>query len=117
MTETITASATGPTGVTFQSGPTGTTATEGVENSLNSPLPQGEDGEAEGWRIKVVDFNPNATDIVEQANQFNAPPRKGTYAVVTVRFTRVEGGSGDVWFDTEASLVVRGQSYPESDEA
>jgi serine/threonine protein kinase len=55
--------------------------------------------------------------VVEQANQFNGPPRKGTYAVVTVRFTRTEGKSSDLWSDMEASLVVRGQTFPESDEA
>jgi hypothetical protein len=66
--------------------------------------------------VKVVDFNPNANDVVEQSNQFNDPPRKGTYAVVTVRFSRTSGGSSDPWFDMEASLTVQGQTYGEADD-
>jgi hypothetical protein len=88
-----------------------------TDSSLSDPFPKGESGEAFGWTVKVVDFNPNANDVVEQANQFNAPPRKGTYAIATVRFTRTEGKSSDPYFDMQASLVVRGQTFPESDEA
>ena len=108
-----------PTGPTFlQSGPTGATgATAQAESSLSDPFPRGEAGEAFGWTVKVVDFNPDATDVVEQANQFNAPPRRGTYAVVTVRFSRTGGKSSDPYFDMQAALVVRGQSYAASDEA
>lgn len=32
-------------------------------------------------------------------------------------FSRTDGGSSDPWFDMEASLVVGGQTYAESDEA
>jgi hypothetical protein len=118
VTTTVTESASGPTGFTFQSGPTGPSATgSSTDSSLSDPFPKGESGEAFGWTVKVVDFNADANDVVEQANQFNAPPRKGTYAIATVRFTRTEGQSSDPYFDMQASLVVRGQTFPESDEA
>jgi hypothetical protein len=118
VTKTVTEPASGPIGFTFQSGPTGPTATgSSTDSSLSDPFPKGESGEAFGWTVKVVDFNPAANDVVEQANEFNARPRKGTYAIATVRFTRTEGKSSDPYFDMEASLVVRGQTFPESDEA
>jgi hypothetical protein len=55
--------------------------------------------------------------VVEQANEFNAPARKGVYAVVTIRFSRTSGGSETPWATMEAALVVNGQTYAESDEA
>ncbi len=110
-----------PTGPVFETGTTGaigaTGATAGTGSSLDSPHPKGEPSEAYGWSVTVADFNPNANDVVEHANQFNAPPRKGVYAVVTVRFARKEGGSEDPWANMDAALVVGGQTYPESDEA
>jgi hypothetical protein len=113
-----------PTGPISQSGTTGTTGTTGAtgaaaepESSLDSPFPKGQPGEAFGWTVKVADFNPDADDVVEQANEFNAPARRGVYAVVTVRFGRTEGQSEDPWANMTAALVVRGQTYPESDEA
>jgi hypothetical protein len=106
-----------PTGP-LQSGPTGATgSTAQPESSLGDPFPKGQPGEAFGWSVKVVDFNPNANDVVEQANQFNAPARRGVYAVVTVRFSRTSGGSEDPWANMEAALVVNGQTYGEGDEA
>ena len=117
-TETISEDAV-PTGPTFlQSGPTGATgATAQPESSLSDPFPRGEAGEAFGWTVRVVDLNPDANDLVEQAHEFNASPRRGTYAVVTLRFSRSGEGSSDPYFDMDASLVVRGQSYADSDEA
>jgi hypothetical protein len=110
-----------PTGPVSETGTTGTTGTTGStaepESSLDSPIPKGQPGEAFGWTVKVADFNPDADDVVEQANQFNAPARRGVYAVVTVRFGRTEGQSEDPWANMTAALVVRGQTYPESDEA
>lgn len=91
--------------------------TEVGENSLTNPFPPGTTGLYEGWRVKVVGFNPDASDEVERANSFNTPPRKGTYAIVTLQFTRTGGGSANVWLGSEASLVVRGDAYPESQEA
>jgi hypothetical protein len=105
----------GPIAESGTTGPTGTTAD--AESSLDSPFPKGQPGEAFGWTVKVVDFNPNANDVVEQANQFNAPPRRGVYAVVTVRFGRTDGASEDPWATMTAALVVGSQTYPESDEA
>ncbi len=113
-TETVTETAPVPT-----PSPTEAPQVDTGENNLTNPLPVGDTGLYQGWRVKVVDFNPDATDEVERANSFNAPPRKGTYAIVTIRFTRTEGGSADVWLDTssEASLIVRGESYREAEEA
>jgi hypothetical protein len=62
VTKTVTGSASGPTGFTFQTGPTGPTATgSNTESSLSAPFPKGESGEAFGWTVKVVDFNPTRT--------------------------------------------------------
>lgn len=106
---------TGPISETAATGPTGSTA--GAESSLDIPFPQGQPGEAFGWTVKVADFNPDADDEVEHANQFNAPPRRGVYAVVTARFGRTEGGSEDPWANMTAALVVGGQTYPEATDA
>lgn len=124
-TRTVTVTATPdveePTGPTVTTGATGPTAAgptdTGSESTLADPFPRGDAAGAYGWRIKVVDFNPDANDVVQQANQFNEPARRGTYAIVTVRFNREDGGSSDPWFDMQASLVVSGQTYTESDEA
>jgi hypothetical protein len=86
------------------------------ESSPSDPFPRGAALGAFGWTVKVVDFNPDATDEVEQANKSNAPPREGTYAAVTVRFGRTGGGSSDPNFDMLAALWVRGQAYATSDE-
>ncbi len=104
-----------PTGTTINSVPP--SEDTGSESTLGDPFPRGDAAGAFGWRMKVVAFNPDANAIVEQANQFNEPARKGTYAIVTVRFSRMDGGSSDPWLDMEMSLVVRGQTYAESDEA
>jgi hypothetical protein len=122
VTVTVTPDVETPTGPTVATGPTGPTATgttgeTGGESTLADPFPVGDSAGAYGWRIKVVAFNPDANDVVQQANSFNRPARRGTYVVATVRFSRTEGGSSDPWFDMEASLVVGGQTYAESDEA
>jgi hypothetical protein len=68
VTKTVTEWASGPTGFTFQSGPTGPNATgNSTDSSLSDPFPKGESGEAFGWTVKVVDFNPDANDVLEQA--------------------------------------------------
>lgn len=118
-----------PTGPIAETGTTGATrgatgatsgaigATAGAESSLDSPFPKGQSGEAFGWSVKVADFNSDANEVVEHANQFNAPPRKGVYAVVTLRFARTDGASEDPWANIDAALVVGSQTYTESDEA
>lgn len=124
-TRTVTVTATPdvdtPTGPTVTTGATGPTATgptdTGTESSLAEPFPRGDAAGSFGWRMKVVAFNPDADSIVEQANQFNAPARRGTYAIVTVRLSRTDGGSSDPFFDMNMSLVVDGQTFAESDEA
>jgi hypothetical protein len=57
-----------------ESGTTGATgSTAAPESSLDSPFPKGQPREAFEWTVKVADFNPNADDVVEQANEFIAP--------------------------------------------
>jgi hypothetical protein len=92
-----------------------TGATAWTKSSLSDPFPRGEAGEAFGWTVMVVDFNPDANDVVEQANEFNSRPRRGTYAVVTLRFNRTSGGSSDPYFDMQEWLVVEGQTYADDD--
>jgi hypothetical protein len=104
---------TGSTGTTAATGPTGSTG----GSTLAEPFALGVDASAYGWTIKVTDFNPSGTEAVKQANQFNDPPRKGTYAIVNVRFSRESGGGSDPWWDIQASLVVNGETYAEADGA
>lgn len=117
------AEAAAPTGPTYQTGPINQTAPTGptaptaeAGSSLDNPVARGEAAEAYGWSLKVVDFNPSANDVIEQADSYNKPPRKGTYAVVTVRFSRTSGNSADPFWDMEPALMVSGQSYGDSDD-
>jgi hypothetical protein len=82
------------------------TPAPGVGMSRDNPVPFGDELVVpEGWRIRIVDFIPNATQMVLDENQFNDPPQPGfKFAVVRVRMTNV---SADDPEDPDADFALR----------
>lgn len=83
-----------PIGASIDAGPTPTPVSQ-AGLTRNNPVPRGSSlVTPEGWRIEVLDFDPDATQIVLDENQFNDPPKPGfRYAIVRIRMTNVSAGS------------------------
>jgi hypothetical protein len=62
--------------------------------SKDNPIPRGQSLLVpEGWQVSVVDFNPDATQVVLNENPSNVPPDTGfKYVIVRVSATNVSAG-------------------------
>lgn len=59
-----------------------------------------------GWRVSVMDYEPDATETVMAENQFNDPPPDGqNFVIVRIRAERVSGTPGSLFSDTSVGLV------------
>ena len=76
--------------------------------SRDNPVPAGQAYTIpEGWEVTVMDFIPDATQMVLAENQFNDPPAAGKkFAMVRLRGTNVSAESPD--FDPTFSFRVVG---------
>lgn len=74
--------------------------------SRDNPVPAGQALTVpDGWEISVVNFIPDATQMVLAENQFNDPPDPGfKYVIVRVRATNVSAGDPA---DFDASFALR----------
>ena len=70
------------------------TAVASIGLTRDDPLPFGQTKIVpKGWEIIVVDFNPDATQLVLAENPFNDPPAAGfKYVMVRVRGTNISAG-------------------------
>jgi hypothetical protein len=84
----------------------GEVPTPGVGLARDNPVPMGQEYLVpEGWRVRMVDFIPDATQMVLDENQFNDPPRAGyKFAIVRVRVTNV---SAEEPADPDVSFAMR----------
>lgn len=74
--------------------------------SRSNPVPMGQPYLVpEGWRIEILDFIPDATQIVMDENQFNDPPAAGfRFSIVRVRMSNVSAGNPA---DPDAGYALR----------
>ena len=81
----------------------------GLGLSREDPVPRGQSLLVpEGWQIAVVNFIPDATQIVLAQNPFNEPPDAGfKYVIVRVRGTNVSAGD-PARFDASFALRLVG---------
>ena len=64
--------------------------------SRENPVPIGTAIDSQEWTVVVNAWNPNGTDIVAAANQFNQPaPAGSTYAIVNYTVTYKGGDTGN----------------------
>lgn len=64
-----------------------TTTTTAPRGTKTSPLTLGDSATVGDWEVKVTAFKADATAEVKAANQFNADPKNGMYALATVETT------------------------------
>lgn len=85
---------------------TTTAPRESTETSRESPLPVGEVAYVGGWAIRVVSINPDATDEITEASEFNEPIEDGeTFFMVALEATYVGDESGTFWLDNSLKVV------------
>lgn len=84
----------------------GPTPPAGVGLSRENPVPMGQPFLVpEGWEITILQFIPDATQIVLDENMFNDPPAPGRrYSIVRVRMKNVSAGNPA---DPDAGFALR----------
>lgn len=95
------------------SAPTTTVATRG---DRAKPLAVGDAAKVGDYQVTVDSITPNATSQVQAANEYNEPPAKGQYAMVT--FTAVYNGTDEGSPSMDLSVVLSGSDkvqYPNYD--
>lgn len=74
--------------------------------SRENPVPLGTAIDSQEWTVVVNSWNPNGTDIVAAANQFNQPAPEGTtYGIVNYTVT-YKGGDSDTALAVSVDLVT-----------
>lgn len=82
---------------------------EGDVGSRSNPVALGDTFTSRDWEVTVVSFNPDATDEVLAANQFNEDPESGNvYALAEVEVTYIGDDSGIPWIDVSVAYVTEG---------
>ncbi len=85
-----------------------------VPGGASSPVPRGTEFVVGPWTMAVESFDPEATQAVLAANQFNVEPPEGQgYVTVEVTVTRRAEGPGVVRGSLSPALVTpAGATYP-----
>jgi len=74
--------------------------------SRENPIEVGGFAVVGDWRVRVVDVNPNANQVVASENQFNDPPAAGeVFVLIGLEVTFAGTESGDVWADLRFKSV------------
>ncbi|MCX8032665.1 MAG: DUF4352 domain-containing protein [Thermoleophilia bacterium] len=84
----------------------GTAATIASLGSRKNPIPFGATAQVGDWVVKVVDFKPDATQLILKENQFNEPPKAGQqYVLVRLEATYAGKESGTFWVDMSCRFL------------
>lgn len=78
----------------------------GDGTSRYSPIGRGRVGAVGDYEVTVIDYTPEATDVVLNENQFNEPPAEGyQFAIAQVSVTYTGDASGEPGFDLDFQSV------------
>ena len=79
-------------------------------------VPVGTESRVGDWSVTVTAFEPNADQLIKEANQFNEPPKVGRFVLATLNARYNGTGEGNISFDLHMTFIgPGGQEYEDYD--